>query len=73
MRFPAFDIRGIRGAGMVMLVAFATALVALIVATGLAGTALVRQPRAPRNLLIFGCAIAALFGQGFLFLITRWL
>jgi hypothetical protein len=34
---------------------------------------LVRRPRASLDLLIFGCAIATLFGQLFLFLITRWL
>jgi hypothetical protein len=44
-----------------------------IAATGLAGAALVRQPRAPLNWLTLGCAIAALVGQGFLFLVTRWL
>jgi len=73
MRFSPLDIRGIPGIGMIMLIAFAVALVAPIVATGLAGAALVRQPRVLLNLLVFGCAIAALLGQVFLFLITRWL
>jgi membrane protein DedA with SNARE-associated domain len=73
MRFSPLDIRGIPGIGMIMLIAFAVALVAPIVATGLAGAALVRQPRVPLNLLVFGCAIAALLGQVFLFLISRWL
>jgi hypothetical protein len=44
-----------------------------MLATGLAAAALFRQPRTPLNLLIFGCAVAALLGQVFLFLITRWL
>ncbi len=73
MRFSPLDIRGIPGIGTITLIALAVALVAPIVATGLAGAALVRQPRAPLNLLTFGCAIAALFGQVFLFLISRWL
>jgi hypothetical protein len=73
MRFSPFDIRGIPGLGMVMLIALLVALVAPIVATGLAGAALVRQPQGPLNLLTFGCAIAALLGQGFLFLMTRWM
>jgi hypothetical protein len=73
MRFSPLDIRDIPGIGMIMLIAFAVALVAPIVATGLAGAALVRQPRVLLNLLVFGCAIAALLGQVFLFLISRWL
>jgi len=73
MRLSPFDIRVIPGIGIVMLTALAVALVAPIVAAGLAGAALVRQPRAPLNLLTFGCAIAALVGQWFLFLISRWL
>jgi hypothetical protein len=73
IRFSPLDIRDIPGAGIVMLIALAVALVAPIVAMGLAGAALVRQPRAPLNLLTFGCAIAALLGQGLLFLISRWL
>jgi hypothetical protein len=73
MRLSPLDIRGIPGIGMVMLIAFAVALLAPIVATGLAGAALVRQPRTPLSLLTFGCAIAALLGQVLLFLISRWL
>jgi hypothetical protein len=73
MRFSPIDIRGIPGIGMIMLTAFAVALVAPIVATGLAGASLIRQPRAPLSLLVFGCAIAALLGQVFLFLVSRWL
>lgn len=73
MRFSPLDIRNIPGIGMIMLVALAVALVAPIVATGFAGVALARQPRVPLNWLTLGCAIAALLGQGLLFLITRWL
>jgi membrane protein DedA with SNARE-associated domain len=73
MRFSPLDIRSIPGIGMVTLVALRVALLAPIVATGLAGAALVRQPRVPLNWLTLGCAIAALFGQGLLFLISRWL
>jgi len=58
---------------MIMLTALVVVLVAPIAATGLAGAALVRQPRAPLNLLTLGCALAALFGQNFLFRITGWL
>lgn len=73
MRFSPFDIRSIPGIGMTLLVALAVALSAPIVATALAGAAVVRQPREPLNWLTLGCAIAALFGQGLLFLVTRWL
>ena len=73
MRLSPFDIRSIPAIGRVMLVALGVALLAPIVATGLAGAALVRQPRMPLNWLTLGCAIAALSGQGLLFLITRWL
>ena len=73
MRLSPLDIRSIPGIGMVMLVALGVALLAPIVATGLAGAALVRQPRVPLNWLTLGCAIAALLGQGLLFLISRWL
>jgi hypothetical protein len=73
MRFSPFDMRHIPDIGIIMLAAFAVALAAPILATGLAAVALVRHPREPRDSLIFGCAIAALLGQVFLFLITRWL
>ena len=73
IRFSSFDIRRIPDIGMFMLVALVVALLAPIVATGLAGAALLRQPRLPLNWLTLGCAIAVLFGQGFLFLITKWL
>jgi hypothetical protein len=73
LRFSPFDIRSVRGIGMVMLVALGVAVLAPIVATGLAGAALVRQPRVSLNWLTLGCAIAALLGQGLLFLISRWL
>ena len=73
IRFSSFDIRVVPGIGMIMLTAFAVALVAPIVATALAGAALIRQPRVPLNLLIFGCAIAALLGQFLIFTISRWL
>jgi hypothetical protein len=72
MRLSPLDIRSIPGIGMIMLVALGVVLLAPIVATGL-GAALVRRHRVPLNWLILGCAIAALFGQGLLFLISRWL
>ena len=73
IRFSPLDIRGIPGIGIVMLGALGIALLAPILATGLALAASVRQPRVPLNWLTLGCAIAALFGQGLLFLISRWL
>jgi hypothetical protein len=73
MRLSPLDIRRIPGIGMITLVALGVALLAPIVATGLAGAAFVRKPRVPLNWLTLGCAIAALFGQGLLFLISRWL
>jgi amino acid permease len=73
IRLSSFDIRVIPGIGPVMLLALVVALVAPIVAMGVAGAALLRQPRVPLNWLIFGCAIAAFVGQGVLFTITKWL
>jgi hypothetical protein len=72
MRLSPLDIRNIPGIGPITLVALALALAAPIVATGLAGAALVRRRR-PLNVLTFGLAIAALFGQALLFQITNWL
>lgn len=73
MRLSPLDIRGIPAVGVFVLVALAVALLAPIMATGLAAVALVRQPRVPVNWLTFGCAVAALLGQVFLFLSSRWL
>jgi len=73
MRFSPLDIRSVPGIGGVLLVALGVALVAPVVAAGLAGVALLRQPRVPLNWLTLGCALAVLFGQGFLFLVTRWM
>lgn len=73
IRLSWFDIRVIPGIGPIMLTALVVALVAPIVATALAGAALVRQPRVLPNLLTLGCAIAALLGQAALFLFSRWM
>jgi hypothetical protein len=73
LRLSALDIRNVPGIGSIMLVALAVVLLAPIVATGLAAAALARQPRVPKNWLIFGFATAALFGQVSLFLSSRWL
>ena len=73
MRFSPLDIRSVPGIGMLLLAALGIALLAPIAAMGLAGAALVRQPRVLLNWLTLGCAIAALFGQGLLFLMTKWL
>src|SRR5258706_266174 len=73
IRFSPLDIRSVPGIGMFTLGALGVALLAPIVASGLAVAALVRQPRVPLNWLTLGCAVAALFGQGLLFLVTRWL
>jgi len=73
MRLSPFDPRSIPDIGLMMPLALAVALLASIVATLLAGAALIRQPRARVNLLVFGSALAVLFGQMFLFLISSWL
>jgi purine-cytosine permease-like protein len=73
MRFSTLEIRQVPSIGIIMLSAFAVALATPILATGFAAAGLVRHPRTPRDTLIFGCAVAALLGQIFLFLITRWL
>jgi hypothetical protein len=73
MRLSPLDIRVIPGIGPFMLMALVVALVAPIAATGIAGAALVRQPRAPMNWLTFGCAIIALLGQMHLITTSGWL
>jgi hypothetical protein len=73
IRFSTFDIRGVPGIGFVMLGAISIALIAPIVATALAGAAVVRQPRTLRDLLTLAFAIAALIGQALLFLLTKLL
>lgn len=73
VRLAPFDIRAIPGVGVFFFVALAVALLAPIVATGLAAAALVRQHRVPVNWLTLGCALAALLGQLLLFLSSGWL
>lgn len=73
LRFSPFDIRAIPWIGPILLAALAAALLAPVAATVLAGAALIRQPRLPLHWLILACAVAALFGQGLLFLVTKWL
>lgn len=73
MRFSPFDYRGVPAIGMILLGSLGVALLAPIVAGALAGAALLQQPRVPLNWITLGCAIAAFFGQGFLFLITKWM
>jgi hypothetical protein len=73
LRLSPFDIRNVPGAGRILLIALAVALLTPMMATGLAAAALAQHPRVPRDRLVLGWAVAALFGQVFLFLITRWL
>jgi hypothetical protein len=73
MRLSPLDIRIIPGIGRMLLVALGVAILAPIVATGLAVGALVREPRLPVNWLTLGCAIAAFVGQGVVFLIPGWM
>jgi hypothetical protein len=73
MRFSPLDIRLIPGIGPILLLALIVVLVAPVVATGIAGAEVARQPRAPLNWLTFGCAIVVLFGQIHLFTISSWL
>jgi hypothetical protein len=73
MRLSSLDIRGIPGIGMITLFALAASLMAPVLAMVLAGAALIRQPTVRMDLLIFGCAIAALSCEVLVFLISRWL
>ena len=73
MRVSPLDIRVIPGIGPFLLLALATAILAPLVAGALACAALVRRPRAAWNWLALGLAIAAFFGQGCLFLASRWM
>jgi hypothetical protein len=73
MRFSTFDVRRLPGAGMLMLGSLIIALLAPFVAAALSGAALIRAPRAPLTFLVFGCALAVLFGQAAVFLASRWM
>ena len=73
IRFSTFDVRVIPEAGPLLLGALATVFLAPIVAMILAGVALLRQPRVPWNWLTLAGAIGAFFGQGLLFLVTKWM
>jgi hypothetical protein len=72
MRFSTLDIRGFPGISSAMLIALGVVLLAPLMATGLAGAAVVRQPRAALNWLTLACAAAVLFGQVLVFLISGW-
>jgi hypothetical protein len=73
VRFSPLDIRVVAGVGGIVLSALAVALLAPVVAMGLAAIALSRQPRVPLNWLSLGCAVAAFLGQAAAFLSLRWL
>jgi hypothetical protein len=73
IRFSGFDIRVIPGIGPIMLMALVVAVIAPVVALGIAGVALIRRPRAGLGWLILGCAVAACFAVGFIFAATKWL
>jgi hypothetical protein len=73
IRFSHLDIRIIPGIGPVMLMALVIAVLAPVVAIGIAGSSIIRQPRVRLNWLMLGCSIAALVGEAFLFAATRWL
>ena len=73
MRLSVLNITGVSGVGVVLLGALVVALLAPIMAMGLAVVGLVRQPKVSLNWIVFGCATAALFGQVLLFLITKWM
>lgn len=73
IRISSFDIRVIPGIGPVMLLALVAVFLAPVAATGIAGWALLRQPRAPLNWLLLACGIAAVIGQQMLFTSKGWL
>jgi hypothetical protein len=73
IRFSRLDIRVIPGIGPFMLIALVVVLLAPLVATGIAGAAVVRQPRIPLNWLTLGCAILVLLGQMHLFMTSGWM
>jgi hypothetical protein len=73
IRFSSLDIRIIPGIGPIMLFALVAVLLAPIVATGIAGAALIRESRGPLNWLLLACAIAVTLGQGTLFTVSGWL
>jgi hypothetical protein len=73
MRLGPFDVRTMPDFGPALLVALGVAIVTPIVATVLAGVALVRQPRVPLNWITLGCAIVVFVGQTALFVMSAWL
>ena len=73
IRFSPLDIRVVPGAGPIMLALLIAALLAPIGAIGLSIAAVARQPRAGPGWIMLGLAMAALFGQACLFMVTRWM
>lgn len=73
IRVSPFDIRVIPGIGPIMLLALTGALLAPVVATGLAVFALCRGPRAPLDWIALGCGAGALVGQTLLFGASGWM
>jgi hypothetical protein len=73
IRFSGLDIRVIPGIGPIMLIALVVAVVAPVVALGIAGVALIRRPRAVLGWLIVGCAVAACVVVVLIFAATKWL
>jgi hypothetical protein len=73
MRLSSFDFRYLPGIGPVLLAYLVISFLAPIVATVLAIAALVREPRLRLNWLVLGFALAALFIQNLVFVVSRWL
>jgi hypothetical protein len=73
LRIAPIDIRNIPGIGGIMLGALAIALLAPVAAAGFALAALARQPKVRLNWVMLAGAVAVLVGQGFVFLMTRWM
>ena len=72
LRFSTFDIRDVPGIGAIMLTALAVVFLAPFVAAGLSAAAVFVRPREVLNWLALGCAVAILFGQALLFLVSGW-
>jgi hypothetical protein len=73
IRISPFDIRFIPGIGPIMLMALVISVLAPVVAIGIAGAAVIREPRAGLNWLLLGGAIVALLGVMLIFSLTQWM
>jgi hypothetical protein len=73
VRFSSLDVAALPVFHVLLPLALVCVLLAPVMAVGLAAAALIWKPRLLKDWIALGCAVAAVFGQTFLFLVSRWL